>query len=115
MNLPAIIELPVPVYRGDDTDFFTYTLKTNNVAINLSGFTWTGSWRAKVGDDAFLPLVIDASQAASGILHVAATKDVTAQMESKGIWDVQGVRNSDGLLQTYFRGTTIWSADVTHD
>lgn len=111
MGFPIIVTTPVPVYRGDDTDFFSYTLTSSGTPVDLSAWTWTGQWRSKADDDVALDLVVDATDAATGVLHVAAIGAVTALMESKGVWDVQGVNGSQTL--TYYRGTTVWAADVT--
>ena len=98
-SLPDIDIPVIEVYRGDSTSFNSYTFKSDDVALDLSGWAFTATWR-------------DVSAAATGKIAVSATDEMTALMEGPGVWDLQGTYNGETL--TYVWGRTTWMADVTH-
>lgn len=111
---PVAIPVPVEIYAGDDVTFPRFQLKNEtNDPIDLSSYTnWEASWRARASDTTSLPLIVDSTDAATGWIALSASADVTREMPSKGVWDVQAV-SAAGKIQTFLYGTTKWRGDVT--
>lgn len=110
---PQPIEVPVvSVYAGDDLVFPPYTLHVDGVPFDLvdDGWdTWTASWRKDKQGSTPVPLDVDVSQAAEGIIQISATPEVTAAMGSSGIWNVKAVK--DTKSKTFLRGHTTYTND----
>lgn len=107
---------PVAVYAGDTCIFPSYTFKSDTGATDLAAEGWTGwaaTWRAGVGADTAIPLAVDSTQAAAGIIGVTASAAQTRAMGTGGVWDLQAIRGDE--VRTFLRGTTTYRMDVTRD
>lgn len=107
-----IIPPAVRVYAGDTTSFYGYTFKTGAVADDMSGWTFRAQWRRKDTDVEFLELIVDATQKNIGKVYVSASPATSTAMNGPGVWDLQGT-SVLGVVETFVRGVTVLTKDVT--
>lgn len=106
----------ISIYRGDTVDFPTLRFRedgTDGAYLDLSSWTWSAQWRKFPDAASFLSLEVDSSSSNEGWIFVTAPSDVTSQMHSNGVWDLQGTH--DGITETKVYGNTILTPDVTRD
>jgi hypothetical protein len=109
------------IYRGDDyTHRMTFVHSAESAAevegveagdpVDLSDRTWAAQWRRHADSDDAVAFVIDAS---AGVLLASLTGAVTADLPTKGVWDLQGTYIADGLVETLLAGPVTCTKDVT--
>jgi hypothetical protein len=113
-----VTEVPtVNIYAGDTTVWPTYTFTDEaqqpRDLVNEGWSFWTAQWRPKADAATFIDLVVDASQASTGVVKISASSIDTALMGGNGVWDLQAISN--GAVKTWVRGKTKWTEDVTRD
>jgi hypothetical protein len=111
---------PYNVYAGDawsqSFEFGEYTDPDDEgtwVAEDLTSFgSWSSQWRpAADADDAdAISLTVDASDAANGVIVVAASSAQTRAMGVSGVFDIQAATPE---VRTFIRAKTKWRLDVT--
>lgn len=111
MTMPTTVP-DVDVYAGDTLEFPTYTITDDaDAPLNLSGWTFTAMWRPHPSSETVLPLTVDASSAATGVLRISATAIQTRTMARSGVWDLEGVQGS--TVRTFLTGATKYVQDVS--
>jgi hypothetical protein len=109
-------EVPVvAIYSGDTAIWPTYTFtddsqQPRNLVAEGWG-SWEAQWRPKADADTEITLVVDDSNAASGVIKISSGPVNTALMGGNGVWDLQAVNG--GTVKTWVRGKTKWTEDVT--
>jgi hypothetical protein len=104
----------VTIYGGNDVAFPPYTfLDADNVGIDISDWAWSAEWRKTPSNSVALPLVVDATDAATGTLRVSVTGETSALMKGDGHWDLTG--ELLGLTLTLIYGGTRYIKNVTRD
>jgi hypothetical protein len=107
VRVPAI-----RIYAGDTVVFPAYRFRDGTGAlIDLSQWTITASWRRTHSASVAIPLDVDDTDAATGMIRVTASADATETMRAKGVWDLQAEYN--GIVKTLVYGVTEYILDVT--
>ena len=104
---------PVEVYAGDSLSFPGLVFRRDGVGRDLEDEGWT-NWRAvwkKPRNSDRVELTVDASEADVGRILIFASEEVTREMGTSGLWDLQAELN--GQVRTFIRGTTSYREDVT--
>jgi hypothetical protein len=111
---------PYNVYAGDawsqPFEFGEYTTEGDEgswVAEDLSALSsWSSQWRptAESPDEDAIDLTVDATDAANGVLVVAASAAQTRAMGDSGVFDIQSAAPA---VRTMIRAKTKWRLDVT--
>jgi hypothetical protein len=111
---PPTLRHPWRVYAGDDNTLTVTITDTDGQPVDLSAATVTAAWRALDTTPAQVPLTVDTTRAADGVLTITATADDTAVEAGtirSGLFDIQAVQN--GTTTTILRGPVTWEADIT--
>lgn len=80
---------------------------------DLSGWsTWSSQWRplATSADSLAISLTVDATDAAAGVVVLAASEAQTRAMNGNGVFDIQAALPN---VRTFARAKTKWTLDVT--
>lgn len=109
---------PYNVYAGDawsqSFEFGEYTDPADEdtwVAEDLSSFgSWSAQWRVTADAETSISLTVDATDAANGVVVVAASSAQTREMGASGVFDIQAGTPS---VRTFIRAKTKWRLDVT--
>jgi hypothetical protein len=102
------------VVYGGDTFTQTFNFLEDGAPIALTAKGW-GSWKAqyRTSPSASLAVdfVVDDSQANSGAITISLSAEDTANIRSKGVFDLQA--SQSGTVRTWIRGELSWTQDVT--
>lgn len=97
------------IYAGDDWSRQLTFQATGGTALALPTTGWAAQIRTSRAATAAVPITVDASSAAVGIIRLSLPPSVTADLQS-GVWDLQC---SSGGTRTYVQGTVTVTRDVT--
>jgi hypothetical protein len=106
------VAAPVSIYQGDRKVFPPHAFKVGVTPYDFvaAGYTdWACTWESRSG--VRIDLDVSTSQPEIGVIRVIADTEATSVMTESGAWDVQAI--IDGQPRTWFRGTTLFTADVT--
>jgi hypothetical protein len=107
---PAILDLVL--YAGDGTDFEVDFQDEDEQVLDVSGLTWTAQIRKTRSAEIANDLVIDTTSAATGVLIVKISSEITRQLPKSAQWDLQSVADG-GEPRTVLQGTVTCNQDVT--
>jgi len=81
---------------------------------DVSAYTgWVADWRPEARSAREVPLVVDSSLAAEGIVTVSADAEGTEDMDGAGVFDV--LAELSGVPRGFVRAKTSWERVVTRD
>lgn len=114
---PGILP-PDAIYAGDTWPGEDYTITDpatgDPIDLVAAGWSnWRAQWRPTAGTSTYIDLVIDDSQATSGIIsREPLAGSQTESMGGPGGWDLQA-DDADGQTVTWLTGQTTWTQDYT--
>lgn len=104
-------QLDLHLYRGDDENF-QVTLTSGGAPLALPAGAWSAQIRVRASaeSEVLAEIVIDTSDAATGVLRFSIPGEATAALPKKAKWDLQC---DDGAVRTYLAGDVLTSEQVT--
>ena len=110
LNLtPAVLN--IDVYAGDTEEFQVYFVTSEDVAIDVSEYTWSAQIREYRTSTDFNAIEVNADNANLGVLLVSVPASVTENLPQNSVWDLQGVYS--GNPTTFLQGKVTCTKDVT--
>lgn len=121
--MPVTADEPVlRPYRGDTfVKIFQFSTKDPTTGVltpidlRAYGDSWEGQLRRSEDNPDAISFDVDSSQAAAGQITVTLTPDRTAQLPSKGVWDLQvtDITQTPPYVRTMLKGTFERDKDVS--
>lgn len=115
--------LDIEIYRGDDIYEEVIVVDDDEVAVDLTGCTFSAQVRRHEDtEDVLLPLeVVETTGGALSagqltVLSVQDTSDLDFGPDDEAVWDLQIITaEATPLVVTAFKGTVTYVKDVTRD
>lgn len=105
--------LDLSLYAGDGISFEIDFEDENEVAIDVSSYTWTAQIRKTRGSDTSYSIDINTDNAATGIIILHIPSTVTSQLPDHSQWDLQSVSIGETEPTTVLQGRVTCTKDVT--
>ena len=103
-------KLNIKMTRGD-TAASPILIKEGGVPADLTGRTYSCQIRRSVNTSSGVEVEVDTSQAASGIITLRLSEEITAEMNGDYMWDLEQTTN--GVVRTILAGTWSFEEDIT--
>ena len=110
---PAILDLVL--YAGDGEDFQIEFKDDSGALIDVSYLTWNAQIRKTRTSDTAAELEIETTAAASGVITIHISADITRTLAKTGQWDLQCTSSSRSEPLTILQGAVTCNQDVTRE